>query len=674
MGRKVLLSGAASLVGAEVLAALLAAPEVESIRLLVPAGAVGEEALRRLAAYLGGLPERVSALPAALIEPRFGLSVAAFAELAAAIDLGLHCAERTRPDQDLERARRANVWPLASWCELLGQNPELTLHHLSTAFVGGTRRGLLTEFDLDCGQGFHHAYERSKFEAERALAESAVAERVTVYRPSHVLGRAADGRAFELGGAYPLLGSLATGRLLAGDGRARLDLVPADFVGTALARLALAGARGTFHLVNGWEDSLPIREAAELAARAVDRRRGPRLLPRAASGLLALSGAASPGGLAPRRLALHNAEAALCHGLVCDRYRAEAALLPLGLPCPPPRSWLPRVVAAAAEGHWRAPAESELERAEAAPPATAASTRPRDPIFHDKRFHRIGDVDLAYRDLGSGEPVVFFHGWSGAHSWDRVVERVMQDHRVIVVETLGISDSRAPLSADYGLPAQAARARGLLSALEIPAAHIVSNDTGSAIAQIFAARWPQVTKSLVLSDFHAAGGFPAAQVARLRRLMRLPGGTRLITGLLRFAPLARSGQGFRHMVFDRELLTRERLAAYLAPLAGSRERRSRLKRFTLALDKADLDAVAHLLARLTVPTLIIWGADDRYTSPSWGKRLYDEIPGARRLELIPFAGISCHEERPDLFAALLADFWAELAAEVPSSPIATEDC
>jgi hypothetical protein len=54
-------------------------------------------------------------------------------------------------------------------------------------------------------------------------------------------------------------------------------------------------------------------------------------------------------------------------------------------------------------------------------------------------------------------------------------------------------------------------------------------------------------------------------------------------------------------------------------------------------------------------------------SPSWAKSLYDSIPGARRLELIPFAGASCHEERPDIFARLLDEFYDGLDAERPSN-------
>jgi pimeloyl-ACP methyl ester carboxylesterase len=96
-------------------------------------------------------------------------------------------------------------------------------------------------------------------------------------------------------------------------------------------------------------------------------------------------------------------------------------------------------------------------------------------------------------------------------------------------------------------------------------------------------------------------------------------------------------------------------------VAAGRERRARLRRFFLALDPAATGDVVHLLRRLEVPTLIVWGAEDRYWSTSWAARLYDEIPGARRLAIIPFAGLSCHEERPDLFARHLLDFFADPA-------------
>ena len=663
---RVLLSGAATLVGSEVLRQLAARPDIESVRLLLSANeGRRDRALAGLAAYLGPLPPSVTAVPADLRLPRFGLSLAAWEELGEAADLVLHCAQREVQDQNLELARQANLRPVEGWIQLLGRNPALRLHHLSTSFVAGTRRGLLTEFDLDCGQGFHNAWERSKFEAELRLRESPAGARIAIYRPSHTLGRAADGGAIQLGGSYPLLASLAAAALLPGDGQARVDFVPADYVAAAMVALAFAGAQGTFHLASGWEASLPVQEAAVLVAKGCGRSRHALLLPRAFTAPLRLAGSATRGGLASRSLAFTTARDLLHQGPVFDSYLAERALAPLGLACPAPASWLETVVRAAEARRWESPPADELaEPVPAQPPVAAAVAVTRqDPAFQDKRFHHIGEVDVAYRDLGEGEPVVFFHGFAGAHSWDAVVERVIRRRRAIVIETLGISDSEAPPSADFGLPAQAARARGLLSALGIQAAHVVGNDTGGVIAQMFAVRWPQCIKSLVLSDCDAHDIWPPPQVATLAAIMGWPGGTRLLTALMKIPAVARSHAGFRRMVHDKKLLTRERLEQYLAPVAASRERRTRLKRFFRSFAQADLDDMNHLLEQLEVPTLVIWGADNEYWSPSWGKRLHDAIPGARRLELIPFAGISCHEERPDLFSNLIDDFFGEIESE-----------
>jgi nucleoside-diphosphate-sugar epimerase len=258
---RILLTGATSSVGAEVLKALLKRPEVTSIQLLQPEGFV------RANSKAEALPPH-SIVEGELELPRFGFSFSAWETFAGSFDVGIHCAQRETQDQNLEEARRCNVLPVENWIALLEQNPALRLHHLSTALTAGTRHGLYTEFDLECGQGFHNAYERSKYEAEVRLRESRVSDRVTVHRPSH--------------GAYPLLAMLASASVLPGDGRARIDLVPADYVASAMTALAIANAPGTFHHACGWHASLTVKQAASIAAKATGRRRGSSLLPRVA--------------------------------------------------------------------------------------------------------------------------------------------------------------------------------------------------------------------------------------------------------------------------------------------------------------------------------------------------------------------------------------------------------
>jgi pimeloyl-ACP methyl ester carboxylesterase len=54
------------------------------------------------------------------------------------------------------------------------------------------------------------------------------------------------------------------------------------------------------------------------------------------------------------------------------------------------------------------------------------------------------------------------------------------------------------------------------------------------------------------------------------------------------------------------------------------------------------------LHRITVPTLLLWGAHDRFVRPSYGQAYAQRIPGAR-LELIDDAGHVPHVEQPAAF-------------------------
>jgi pimeloyl-ACP methyl ester carboxylesterase len=188
---------------------------------------------------------------------------------------------------------------------------------------------------------------------------------------------------------------------------------------------------------------------------------------------------------------------------------------------------------------------------------------------------------------------------------------------------------------------------------------LVGNDTGGAIAQLLAVRWPFLVSHLVLSDTDAFDNWPPPQVKLLQRLVRIPGGAQLMTALLRIPAFGRSNLGFRRLVHNPRLLTAERVREYMRPIHADRRMVKHLQRFLLSLDNRHTLEITHLLQDLDIPTLILWGCENAYWSTSWAQKLHEEIPGAR-LELIPFAGLSCHEEQPERFARhLIEHFNAE---------------
>jgi pimeloyl-ACP methyl ester carboxylesterase len=63
------------------------------------------------------------------------------------------------------------------------------------------------------------------------------------------------------------------------------------------------------------------------------------------------------------------------------------------------------------------------------------------------------------------------------------------------------------------------------------------------------------------------------------------------------------------------------------------------------------------LHRIGIPTLFLWGGEDRIAAPAYGRAYCASVPGAR-FELIEGSGHFPHVERPDEFARLTLDFIA----------------
>ena len=66
-------------------------------------------------------------------------------------------------------------------------------------------------------------------------------------------------------------------------------------------------------------------------------------------------------------------------------------------------------------------------------------------------------------------------------------------------------------------------------------------------------------------------------------------------------------------------------------------------------------SLTHWLHRVTVPTLLLWGAEDRVVVPAYGERLAAAIPGAR-LQTIAGAGHYPAVEQPAAICAAIANF------------------
>jgi len=260
---------------------------------------------------------------------------------------------------------------------------------------------------------------------------------------------------------------------------------------------------------------------------------------------------------------------------------------------------------------------------------------------------------------------LFVHGIAtNAGLWRNVIGALSgqrPDHRRCIAADLPLH-GHSPVTTDQDLSV-AALAEGLedfCDALRLTSIDLVANDTGGAIAQIFAARHPERLATLTLTDCDTAGNLPPEEFKPTVELARA--GNLAPTAVALFADLDAAakvafGNGYEHL--DR--VDPAVIRSYLEPCFGSLERAREFERMLSAMDDADLVAVTPQLREITVPTLIVWGTGDAFFDVSWAYWLRDTIPGTTRVVTVEGARLFFPDERPMDLVPHLEQHWAAAA-------------
>ena len=286
--------------------------------------------------------------------------------------------------------------------------------------------------------------------------------------------------------------------------------------------------------------------------------------------------------------------------------------------------------------------------------------------FHaSRRFADVKSGRIAYVEQGTGPVALFVHGvpLNGYH-WRHVIEKVRHRRRCIAIDLMGLGYSEIAPAKDVSFAAQARMIAEVIDALHIDQLDLVGNDSGGAVAQIFAANCPERLRSLVLTNCDVHDGWPPPQVLPL--MERARNGTLAVV----FQPLldhpdlarARFARGESVPMFrsfsDPSVLTDEIIWVYLQPLLSSPRRIASFERYWLAFDNAQTVAIYESLKRLKAPTLIVWGLADIFFDVKWAYWLKDTIPGATRLIEVPDGRLFFPEDRAASLIEPLLSFWS----------------
>ncbi|HYZ29241.1 MAG TPA: SDR family oxidoreductase [Thermoleophilaceae bacterium] len=217
-----------------------------------------QDAARRASAAFDG-KERIEILPGDITDRRLGLAAGDYERLTADTTAVFHLAAIYNLAVRLEIAQKINVEGTGNIVEFCRRCEKLERHnYVSTAYVAGTRKGIVYEHELIMGQWFKNHYESTKFQAEVWVRESMDKVPTAIYRPAIVVGDSETGLTQKFDGPYFMLRAIAVsmrrGWPIAkyGKSEAPFNVVPVDFVASGL----MAGSKDekaigeTFHLVD----------------------------------------------------------------------------------------------------------------------------------------------------------------------------------------------------------------------------------------------------------------------------------------------------------------------------------------------------------------------------------------------------------------------------------------
>lgn len=262
-----------------------------------------------------------------------------------------------------------------------------------------------------------------------------------------------------------------------------------------------------------------------------------------------------------------------------------------------------------------------------------------------QRFSSSGG-QLAYVDVGDGEPVLLLHGFpSSSATWRELTPVLAQRFRVIVPDLLGHGRSDRPAHAALDLAAQARYVRELLEHLGVGRIAIVGHAHGGGVAQRLALDGVDVGAMILVSSV----AFDAWPVASTRDLQAVDP-DRLTPELVEAGMRAVLLTG----VADPAVASEEVVAAYVAPWLGAGGPAS-IVRAAIAFDGRGLTGHEDTFARWAFPILILWGEDDPYLPASLGERLQDAMPSSA-LGLLPGVGHFVFDEAGPTVVPMIAEW------------------
>jgi haloalkane dehalogenase len=279
--------------------------------------------------------------------------------------------------------------------------------------------------------------------------------------------------------------------------------------------------------------------------------------------------------------------------------------------------------------------------------------------FHARRrFLPMRGGRVAYVERGAGPASFFLHGWplNGYH-WRGAMTRLSNLRRCIAVDFMGLGYTEVPADEDLSPQAQAKMIVSVMDALKIDRVDLISNDSGTAIAQLIAVNHADRVRSMLITNGDVHTNSPpdllkatieeARQGLLIERLARQ----------VRDPKIAQTQEGLGVVYTDPSFVTPGLVEVYLRPLVSSPVKRTQCQSYGVAFEPSPLPGIEAQLKRSQIPARILWGTGDPLFTKPWAEWLNKTLPNSKGIRYVDGAKLFFTEEFPDVVAEEARRLW-----------------
>jgi pimeloyl-ACP methyl ester carboxylesterase len=273
----------------------------------------------------------------------------------------------------------------------------------------------------------------------------------------------------------------------------------------------------------------------------------------------------------------------------------------------------------------------------------------------------VGDIDIAYKIFGMGDPIILHNGASDTmDAWDpALLSRLSSNHTVIVFDYRGIGNTTSGTE-PYSVQVLANDTAGLMDALKIQKANILGFSLGTFITQQFAIMYPEKVSSVILVAGSCGGKDGIPKPAEFYKFQadivnKTLNNVTISNDEFKSLVTASLGSGWIKLHPESAEIPENMTLAAAKP-GLSPEAMNNQNNLGLAWEATNWSGVCDDLAKIAKPLLVITGTDDIYYMPHGNALVIaSKVPGTWLVQ-IKDAGHAVPDQYPDEVGIILQTF------------------